>query len=270
MPVTGIITVGTPHGGAPIAAHETAIREMGVFASVAAFTVAQAYLTKQDLMPYEEYIYWDLRSDIRYALAGLAATGTAALTVFTQQTIDKFLNGQPALADLNDTNAFLTALNSPANLAREAAVVPARIGIVSDAGQYDPWVGPFALLTESPVEAYSLMTNVTVPGWYLFDYGYLLLVEANPQTPWWSADVAGAIAAIQLGQSLVDLPYTYCNWVGGCVDGMGDFIVPFSRQLYPGADLNQVIYYGPTHGRETRDPLVWDEVRFHVGSILGM
>lgn len=264
----GIITIGTPHGGAPIANHEADLRWMDQLAFIEAFTIAQAWVIRANAAdPFDDPPYSRF-DDIRYWLAQAATAGAAALSVATQFMINDFYHNQASLLDLGRQTYFLDSLNSPANLAREATAIPLRVGFISDAGQYEPFVGPFALMFENPSNAYDVMAGVVALGYTTFDYGIGLFYDTDYGSDWWLSDVLAGAAALDLGSMLFSLPDTWCGWIDGCPNDMGDFIVPFLRQWYPGATRNSVISYGPTHNRETTDAEVADRIRFEIAIAL--
>lgn len=269
MAVQGIITVGTPHYAAPIALHEPDIRWLANETTADWYAIADAWnarwnyeMMNYDLGNFDAFNtveYWMMRNAL--AIKGFTDLALGGL-------IDQFMHRQPSLQDVGGATGFISQLNDPANIAREASAIPVRVGIVSAAQDFPEYAGPFAL-TMSPFEAVNTMHSLEVWGWYEIEYGYEALVTSSWYDEMFWYDMLAGSAAIDMGTNAVTLPGTWCGWIDGCGGDAGDFIVPTTRQVYPGGDLD-FMGNGPIHTRETNDGFVAARIRNILSSRLGI
>jgi pimeloyl-ACP methyl ester carboxylesterase len=235
--VDGILTIGTPHAGAPI------VSRLGTWVSHAAAT--NTYVARV-------FNAFNQQSSFTWILAELAAEIVTA-NHFANLAAEALLGivplhvAAPVFTDMRPGATIITQLNSSSNLSREAQAVRGRVGISTIVRDY-AYGGPFRAIAPENADAIT----------YAF-YGAIASLEYR--AAWILARAPhGDAAAIQQAQSLLSLAGhlrvvdpLYCASVSapsgtGCI--AHDGIVPHSSQRYPGA-ANTLLSPGPTHIRQT-------------------
>ena len=264
-PANMVLTVGTPHGGAPVAVN--AGWYVGVLNTMAYEVSATVFLYNViggDLNPYEGDEWIDFTAD-----AVLAASVGGAFSTVINNAVSPELHGQPALTDLAPGSAFLSSLNSSANLQSEAATIGLRYGLNSQLNQ-GYLGGPIRLLTWlSPGDADNA-------GWTIINIGYALLSDAeddfynlDPSDPYYYEESVGLGAMADLGGTLMYWPELWCITTSNSFFcPASDAIVPASSQIYPGAVENDGIV-GPSHIEEPTDPQVIGYVSTRISNAIG-
>jgi len=149
-PVSGIVTLGTPNQGAPLAYNALRWLNFNFAASSVITEVFNAYARNcctwnGTLAQLQNWIYY-----VRYWLS-LEATGLAATIGIdtTAPVLAQMASGSPA------------GLNSSANLSREASAVPARVGIGIVAHNFY-YAGPFRAMWPEDGDTIASWMSTTV------------------------------------------------------------------------------------------------------------
>jgi len=232
----GIVTIGTPHGGAQLAASAVNgpltdwIVDLG-FEAVDAInyyiniffdnTVTAAIAANDDLV--------NLTGDV---LADLAAMEIGVL--------------YPVTGDITPGSAFLGILTT--NLSREAVALPVRIGITSTVSSNTGllWKG---LRGSNWSGAHN--TQVTIASAFL-EAGFTAAVYNNPDDPNQVDINANAWRFLDAGADIQGMDDDWCLLIGAWnlnACGASDGIVPAAAQAYPGAANTSIS--GPSHIEET-------------------
>jgi hypothetical protein len=124
--LSGLLTLSSPNQGAPIA------NNAGAFAAYNANIVA-ALLNINTAFPDPNDPQFWIRQVIQGAMAFAADTVTVAITALGSAGFDL---ASPVFEHERVGSPFMAQLNSPANLAREAAVVPNRAAIATSVTDY--------------------------------------------------------------------------------------------------------------------------------------
>ena len=242
----GIVTVGSPHLGAPLAGNVQGARQFYVGAGEK-LGVLLFMLGANGTNRYSGIYNSPAMAPLRLTLATLGSALTAAVGLIDARIAPVL--STPVLADMTPRSAALTALNSAGNLAREAAAVPRRVGLVYAAREW--WVGaPF--VGAAPQYQYSgdraVKNGVQVLG----------LIEAYFTYPNVAPWDAAASTLRQQARSLInDLALFNATWCGATT---GDFscsistdgIVPTESQYFPGSATN-IGRYGAPHVWQTAE-----------------
>lgn len=245
-PWGGVITVGTLHGGAPLA---------GAVLSGAAGRYGQ-YLASSIVRPFAYYSQW--QADWRDRWYWDAAAAFAQQLYWFAQYFPFHIASAgigasfPVVSQMPPGSTFLNNLNSSANLARESSALPYRIGVTSSVNTYagimwkgltpDSWqrntifqYTTFSLLLAT-YEHYRFYDNYDDPDWwYKQQYAYLWLYAAS---------------------AVYGMDNAWCGLIGAqsgffrCAPSDG--IVPTTSQVYPGGTATFSVS-GPAHLQETRD-----------------
>lgn len=236
-PLGGILTIGTPHSGAPILYNLN---------SLVAFLYTGLDLTSAAFgafAPGGEW--WDV---LVYASAALRFAADLGWTSLTDLAVTLgYREGVlgSIVGQMIPGSPYLGALNSGGNLAREAAAVPHRAGIVNVADRF--WFGG-PVRAFRPEAADTVGTAMEVAAGVLDVAGIYILTSApgNPtatQKAFRLMNVAGWLRQVDwLWCLAVSSPgMSYCE--------ANDALVPRSSQFYPGA--HNIESSGPAHVQET-------------------
>ena len=249
--LVGVLTVGTPHNGAPL------VSRFGEWSAFAAST--KPYV---DLVSYA-FSRPSNTSFIMYSISSLLSWSLGYATSIVVDlagtlAIDWRL---PVMTEMRPGSAYLSALNSPTNLAREATAAPQRAGIVTIAHNYF-WAGPMRPVIPEAADQIATALYGTIAG--LDFWATWLLVHAPQGDP----EVIQQVQALfSLSAHLASIDPTYCAVVSSvgsnqCVPHDG--VVPHTSQRYPNA-LNVVLgmdgSWAPVHTRQTQQT---DDVVYSV------
>jgi pimeloyl-ACP methyl ester carboxylesterase len=241
--IHGIVTIGTPHTGAPLLRNRVALAryyQQG-YARVraAAFSLAPRF---------DEWDWVGAPAAGFVLLAGrLTYSGLWGLAITTG--FDQLF---PVHRDMAPGSALLTELNSDANLTRERLNVPHRIGIVS-VHPRSARGGPLRLAGHAAGDVASGIIFVTAVA---LDYwGMRILAGADPSDPVaYQRALDRAFALMNLAGWTWDFEPAWCSAITSTTSRpeceTSDGIVPGSRQVYPGAS-QVVLPTGPVHTQET-------------------
>lgn len=241
--LAGVVTVGTPHAGAPLV---TRFNEWAAFASATSSyvgMVGHAFSRPSNT----SWVMHNLSSLLGWAVA---YGRSAVLDLGATLAIDwRF----PVMTEMRPGSAYLTGLNASANLTREASAVPRRVGIVSVANNYY-WAGPMRAVAPEAADAVATALYSTIAG--IDFWAVWILANSTHGDP---AAIQQAQSLFSLAGHLASIDPIYCAMVSSvslnqCVPNDG--VVPHTSQRYPNA-LNIVLgtdgSWGPAHTRMTRE-----------------
>jgi len=250
----GIITVGTLHGGAPIANRLDDIQGFG-----------QRIADETGYIQFVDFVVGPQTS--AWGFVALLAFFAASVVDYALENIFDSLSGKPVLDDMKPGSQFLNSLNDPSNLSREASMV--RVGIVVSADD-DYSGGPFRLVT-GPGAASNLMQEMIQIG-YEFEVDATDNLLSIDYTNWNAGlEIGAAYATFDISSMLTTLPEQWCDWIGaydGTTCGPSDALVPVASQVYPGAVAVQIS--GPSHTEETQNTFVYQAIKSALVTRLGV
>ncbi len=240
-PLSGIVTVGSPHAGAPLV---TRFSEWASFMSATSPYIAMV----NSAFSRPSSTSW-VMGNVHPMLGWAWGYAQSAVTdVAVALAIDYRL---PVITEMRPGSDYLRSLNSPGNLTREASAVPRRAGIVSVAHNFY-WAGPMRSLAPESADAIATALYGTIAG--LDFWAVWILANSNHGDP---AAIQQAQALFGLAAHLASIDPIFCEMVSSvvvreCVPNDG--VVPHTSQRYPNA-LNIVLgtdgSWGPAHTRLT-------------------
>ncbi|MEP7117988.1 MAG: hypothetical protein ABI880_10420 [Acidobacteriota bacterium] len=262
-PVGGIVTLGSPHQGAPLAATIQGVTQQ--YALVGQKLGQLLYMLGASNGTNRFTGLWNSpgMAPVRTAITtlGVALYYTVASI---EQTIYPVVTA-PVLRDMTPGSPVLTSLNSAGNLAREHVAVPARVGLVFAAREW--WVGaPF--VAGAPQLQYSGDRAVR-------DGIHYLTLIANYFTPpnVLPTDLAALSIRYQAQSIISDLLVFNSSWCGATTGHYDcsvstDGVVPTESQFFPG-DAANIGYYGPAHVNEKNESenYLFDALTQRVGLV---
>lgn len=239
-PVTGILTVGTPHRGAPVIAN---VLTLARYDADLVYTINNLFRVFANGCCNWQWIvsglggWWDWMAAMQtYALPQVLSTvGLQAVSPVTPEMIPN--------------SGYMNGLNSPANLAREASAIPARVGVASTA--YNFYFGG-VLRAAFPDDGDTLYNIREWIRWGLDSYSAYIYATAPID------DAAAFDIAEGMARAAWYLRYMDEYWCRGVSTvGLGacwlnDTIVPQWSQAYPGGVFIDTGWNGPAHTQESR------------------
>jgi hypothetical protein len=251
--VDGIATIGTPHRGAPILPH---------FGQWLTFQAATPSLLNEVLGAFSTYSDWSWTfAYVQGALSWISDFSIWSVVYLgTSFGIGEAL---PVTGEMLPASGYLSDLNSAGNLQREAATVPARVGVVSVAHNFF-WAGPARAIL--PGHADEIATALYSTAFGLISWSGYIAAVSDPTD---MVAFRQSTSLMGLGGFLLSIDPTYCALVSGSFSGeciANDGVVPVTSQEYPGAPN---IYIGldndgPAHSQEKEwgesvlyDALTW-------------
>jgi pimeloyl-ACP methyl ester carboxylesterase len=223
-PLSAVLTVGSPQQGAPIV--NKVLSALNFHQNL--YNSASAAFTAFGVQPND---WWSFYAYVELALV---LTQQWSWRTYFQIAGLGLLAGHPVIPQMAVGSSFLSNLNSPGNLAREAATIAGRAGLVYSLDRY--WqAGPIRLFDPASVAALE-----AVGSYLTFTY------PTNLQAQW---------IAVQLFRVASGLRQIDPLWCWAVTDDVScntphDGIVPVTRQVYPGA--NNLFIQGPSHLYEAR------------------
>jgi len=239
--LSGIVTVGTPHGGAPL------IQNMPYFLDLVNYM--QSAIDDLWVRFFGQCCGWQylMGQALDFAInAGLITSSSAFNASVT------ILGGAPLIfSEMAPGSAFQYDINSDTNLFREQAEIPARVGITSIAHNYW-WGGPIRAVNPDNADYLALYRDIAL--WSLDGAAFTIMAFADPND-WYWWDIANAMRHV--AGILGSMDYWWCQAVSqapvlgwyGCADN--DTIVPYWSQSYSRAGAIPLDTRGPTHIQET-------------------
>jgi pimeloyl-ACP methyl ester carboxylesterase len=235
----GIVTIGTPHAGAPILYRLNTWLGFTFETPVVLNTVVDAFSQVTDWNWI--FIYVD---DILHWTSDFSLWSVVHLV--TELGADEAL---PVAYEMFPNSGYLAGLNGSSNLARESAAVPNRVGIASIAHNYF-YAGPARAV--APEDADAIATAMYAAAFGLLAWSDYIFLEA-PAT-----DVAAmeqALSLMTVADHILSIDPVYCRLVSRldaseCLPNDG--IVPVDSQAYPNAPnlLIGTANDGPAHKQE--------------------
>lgn len=238
--LSGIVTVGTPHAGAPLVQNLASYAGFNYYLVSTISGIYNAFAAGccdwQWLLNHY-HPYWSLAinfSDLSLREVAVAIGLTA---------------GAPVALEMIPNSPYLSGLNSSWNLAREAATVPTRVGIVSVAHNFY-WGGPMRAAFPDYGDTLAMYRDIARMG---------MVVSANiiygtaTSDSFWAQYIAGWLMAGSFYLSVMD--EWWCQAVstpgfGQCWEN--DTVVPVWSQAYPGGLSLLASFDGPAHTQEAR------------------
>jgi pimeloyl-ACP methyl ester carboxylesterase len=240
--LAGVITIGTPHRGAPIVPN---------YGHWVAFNVNASWLSSSILTAFSRWTEWTWALGYVNEAIGWALDFSVWSTVFLAMTIG-LDHGIPVFSEMHPYSLFLHNLNAPGSIDHERAMAPVRIGIVSIAHNYY-WAGPARIV--APDHADGIATALYGAAYGLFYWGNYILASAAISD---LDAIEQAMTLLALSNHLLALDPTYCALVSSmdvstCV--ASDGIVPYTSQEYPQAPNLYLGQHndGPVHTRERQE-----------------
>ncbi len=238
----GLITLGTPNRGAPIANH---IDEWLGF-NYSLFNAVGDGLHWLGVVSYDDW--WWLYSAVQGALSW---GGYIADFSIRHLVLDVGMQvGAPFVQEVYVGSPYLNALNG-GNLSREASQIPNRVGIVNTASNY--WEGgPFRL---SNPDSGSDIAAATSSAAAALDYwAFYVSSNADMADPYAPSLASGLWSAAFW---LWNFDEFWCRtvsderpiWQAHCQPNDG--LIPTWSQFYPGATIDLESNGGPVHTQET-------------------
>lgn len=239
-PLSSIVTVGTPHGGAPLISN---LYGMVGFNQALIGSFNNVYrLFAQGCCDW----HWILSTYTNVWQAVVSASVSSVPRVLAVIGLNA---AAPVSFEMQPGSGYLTSLNGPANLAREAADIPARVGIVSTAHNF--YYGGI-LRAGFPDDGDTLFYLREVARIGLETYASYIYAHA-PFEQWWAFDIAnGMMTAAAYLRYMDDAWCRTVSVVGYGTCWTNDTIVPTWSQSYPGAGYIDTGWEGPAHLQETR------------------
>ncbi len=237
--LAGIVTIGTPHQGAPLIPHLRAWADFNAGTPSLLNSVLDAFSYSSDWIWVYEYVADTLKwfSDFSaWSVVDLVATFG-------------FDAAAPVAFEMAPGSPYFVGLNSPGNLGHEAVFAPNRVGIVSVAHNYF-WAGPARAI--APAAADDIAAVMYGAAYGLIYWSGYIAASADP------SDIASTEQSLSLfalaGQILSVDPF-YCRLVStpdasDCFPNDG--VVADQSQMFPGA-ANLTIGTdndGPAHTQE--------------------
>ena len=234
--VGGLVTLGTPHKGAPLMPH---------FFQWATYHQATPSLLNGILRTFSDWtdwtwVFWYVQNALNYL------SDFSIWSVFSLGTTLGLDLALPVSSQMHPYSLFLNDLNASGNISREINNIPGRVGIVSIAHNFY-WAGPARAVV--PEYADEVATALYGAAFGLLYWGGYILAEADPMD--FRATEQG-LSLLTLGGHVLGIDPTYCRFVStpdlsDCLQNDG--IVPYTSQEYPGAP-NLYVQDGPAHTRE--------------------
>lgn len=231
----GILTIGTPHGGALLSRRALDVISFNQFA-YNLLGLASSWGTGTEF----GWVQAALSSVFN---TGLQLTWATAASLASVVAVNGYV---PVAPQLNPGSAFLNNLNSGSNLQRENASLPYRVGLNVIAGDY--WRAGVAVGLAPDQREWAWAAMVTLPP--TFDYAATYLALSYPYN--------GLVTsfAMQLRNAAAVIRELDPLWCWAVTDDRlcripHDGIVPTLSQIYPGSGAMNVTMYGPAHTQET-------------------
>lgn len=232
-PLSGVLTVGSPQLGAPIV--NKVLTALNFHEQL--YGAASAAFTALGMQPSQ---WWSVYAYVEFALALTQAWSWRA---FGQIAGLGLLAGYPVLPQMAAGSAFLSNLNSPSNLAREEATIPARAGLVYALDRY--WqAGPIRLFSQTEADQWypriwTAIAALEAAGTYV-----AISYPGNFQAQW----IASELLRVASGLRQIDPVWCWAVTDDATCNTPHDGIVPVTHQIYPRADNFYIP--GPSHLQE--------------------
>lgn len=254
-PLSTIVTIGTPHGGVPLVSNLYAFvgfnqALIGSFNNVYRL-FGQGCCSWQWILTLYNNVWQAVVS------ASVSSVPRVASAFGLNATV-------PVSFEMQPNSSYLVGLNSPANLAREATAVPARVGIVSTAHNF--YYGGI-LRAAFPDDGDTIFYLRELARFGLETYASYIFASAA-FSDWSAFDLANGMMTAAFYLRYMD--EVWCRTVS--VVGLGvcwanDTLVPSWSQVYPNGGYIDTGWEGPAHTQETRmsDALLEQALTIYAG-----
>jgi pimeloyl-ACP methyl ester carboxylesterase len=252
--LSGVVTLGTPHRGAPLVQN---LRSYAGFTYQLQSAIASVYgafsagCCDYYFLLAAYHPYWGFAYDFAAAAVREVAASVGLSTLV------------PVSSQMVPGSSYLSGLNATWNLDREAASIPARVGIVSVAHNFY-WGGPLRTAFPDWGDALALLRDIA--RWTMVSSANYLYAVAPPGD-FWARETAGRLMNGSFYLLLQD--EWWCQAVS--MPGFGqcwqnDTVVPVWSQAYPGGLSLLASFDGPAHTQETRmsDAILQSVLMYYV------
>ncbi|MEO7190144.1 MAG: hypothetical protein ABI051_03740 [Vicinamibacterales bacterium] len=237
--VDGVVTIGTPHRGAPL---------MPNFFQWTSFNAAAPSLLNTTLRAFSDWTdfswtFWYIQNALNWV------ADFSIWAVFSLGTTLGFDAALPVAGQMHPYSSYVSDVNSSTNLGREASDIPSRVGVVSVAHNFY-WAGPARAAVPDLADGIAVALYGAAFG---LEYwaGYIM-IEADPSD---FAATEQAFSLFTVASYILAIDPFYCRVVStyglnDCVENDG--VVPYTSQEYPNAP-NMYIGTdndGPAHVQE--------------------
>ena len=273
-PVKGILTVGSPHNGAPIAA---SVRngEVGVGGDLIAWRAGMAYADydlpgeSSTAVCFGDEEFCDPELFLaKEAAINASALGALVMAVGTSFATQSGFNDGGSLADIAPGDALVSSLNSESNLDRESAAMGSnRVALAS---RYNGWAARiWAVAKPEYAAALTVFQDYTVSELLFAAYYYQYYSELEDPYYWEKSAYwqDWLFASAALGA----LDEAWCFWTGtvpssgvGCDDGDGLFGLTTQHWNGPGVVNDQIV--GPGHTQEKQSQAFRERAYFYLAN----
>ena len=230
-PLSGVVTIGTPHRGAPILPQ---LGHWAVFSGSTTFLVSrviQTYAHQTDFSWTISHIANLLGWSSEFAIWSASYLG-AAFGVY---------QALPVAGDMHPYGGYLASLNGGGNLHREATSLGGRVGVVSVAHDFF-YAGPARAIVPAQADTVAALLYGTAYG--LMGWANFILARADPMD---ARAISQALSLLSLSGQLLSVDPVYCSLVSTLERNRcdtNDGLVPYWSQEYPNA---QNLYIGFAH-----------------------
>jgi pimeloyl-ACP methyl ester carboxylesterase len=248
-PVSGVVTIGTPHQGAPLMQNILTWANFNFYLGDA---LSSVFGTAAECVYYgcgwEWVIFQDGLDQLLRVVGGLANSSLVSLVTTVGIEVSA-----PVVSQMVPLSSYLQDVNSAANRNREAAEIPARVSIVSAAHNFLD-AGAFRAVWPDAADDIDLVKDLTIV--VLDFWANYLYAQSDADSFAFNiadamSDAAGFLAAMDpLWCEVVSWP-----GLGACY--VNDTIVPDWSQAYPGGAVIFTGFDGPVHIRETAESDTW-------------
>jgi pimeloyl-ACP methyl ester carboxylesterase len=240
-PVGGLITIGSPHRGAPLVGRMLTWAQFNAAAPDALNAVVDAFSEWTDWT----WIYTYIEESLRWV------SDFSIWSVVNLATTIGLTGSMPVATEMIPQSVYLNGLNASANLQREASSVPNRVGITSVAHNYF-FAGPARAI--APAEADLVAAAMYGAAYGMLAWSDYIFIDAPPTD---LRALQQSVSLMGLAGYILSIDPTYCRMVSrldmsDCVPNDG--LVPIDSQAFPDAPT---LYIGtdndgPAHTQETQ------------------
>jgi pimeloyl-ACP methyl ester carboxylesterase len=239
-PVSALVTIGTPHRGAPIVPNLPSYSRLNftVLGSISDVyrLFGSACCNWQSLLTAYS-LWWNLAYDL---------TSSSLLEIGASLGVTV---AQPVIPEMVPGSTYLQGINSTANLVRETVAVPTRVGIVSTARNFY-WGGVLRAAFPDHGDEVAYWRDVARVG---MDYAASYLLAHADYGDWIAFEIADGLLTASYFLGAMD--EWWCQAVSVTGFGqcwMNDTLVPEWSQVYPGGISVWTGFDGPAHRQQTR------------------
>lgn len=247
-PMRGVITIGTPHGGAPLATNGMDGRAADWIFFDWAAVITQPLVVYANYWILDDWCSWYCQPiyDFFAILYGVLQNTLHTIGYM----VGSHLRQTTVLGQMEPDSPFRDVLNGGAALSAESANLQERWFIRSHA---DPGlISMFVGLTPDNAQAHTNKVWIAHAG-FLAMYYYYSQFYGGGEDPDAYAKQANAWMWAHGASALYGTDQGWCNLIGGWNGSYcaSDGIVPFWSAAWPGAPNEMNVWNGPGHMRET-------------------